>query len=549
MSDEFSNLYAEFLDGTYDCVDRIVLNGYFRLAMSAGGFRSWWSNLRGGDADLDNTHLMRFAGRFSRRVRAYTKRKGIPLIYCKQGQRKEQIAQPHIPSDPKQTGVFCILVGRAPALLWDIQRYKSGRFHIERKSPQPYVNQYAFHIMDPEWGHVIIKLCPHPPFCAQIILNGHEFVARQATKSGLGFTKEGNCFTRVSDVPGLARVADTLSAERSVGRLVQVCERWIYSACLCFALGLQEQRRSGFHYDYSLYQGEYSRNLLFRRGHQMDQVFHGVIDRTRAPLNIHTVKTIFGTKARPRYCRRKPNRSRVEVVVERPTYDLTVFKIHFRRLTVKIYTKGERTLRIEAIAHNTEDLRCGRSIERFPRIIANLKHMVERFLSLLRSIDASFIDLGTLEELPLPSKVGALRIAGIDLNKPRARAVLQAVIALSTQLNGFSVSDLAAKACEIQGGRTEHYGPRQAAYDLKKLRSKALVEKIERTRRYRAAPQGLRSITALLVLREKVIKPLVARAGKRKNGIKPKNRGLIDEHYEQIQIQMQELFRTIGIAC
>ena len=41
-----------------------------------------------------------------------------------------------------------------------------------------YVNHYSFHIIDPEWGHVTIKMSGHPPFGAQIILNGHEYVAR-----------------------------------------------------------------------------------------------------------------------------------------------------------------------------------------------------------------------------------------------------------------------------------------------------------------------------------------------------------------------------------
>jgi hypothetical protein len=31
---------------------------------------------------------------------------------------------------------------------------------------------------------------------------------------------------------------------------------------------------------------EYSRNLLFRSGRQMDQIFQTLIDRTRAPLDL-----------------------------------------------------------------------------------------------------------------------------------------------------------------------------------------------------------------------------------------------------------------------
>jgi hypothetical protein len=78
MADRLSSLYQDLLDGTYDCVDRIVLNAYFRPGHSPGGFRVWWRRLTGSDADLDNAHLMRMAGRFSRRVRASAKAHGIP---------------------------------------------------------------------------------------------------------------------------------------------------------------------------------------------------------------------------------------------------------------------------------------------------------------------------------------------------------------------------------------------------------------------------------------------------------------------------------------
>jgi hypothetical protein len=144
----------------------------------------------------------------------------------------------------------------------------------------PYVNHYSFHILDPDWGHVTIKISGHPPFPAQIIFNGHEYVACQAQKAGIGFTKEGNCFTHIADAAGLAKIADTWSEESAIGRLSQVCERWIYSSCLCFALDWEEQQRSGFRYRYSNYQVEYSRNLLFELGGRMDQVFQTLIDRS-----------------------------------------------------------------------------------------------------------------------------------------------------------------------------------------------------------------------------------------------------------------------------
>jgi hypothetical protein len=43
MMDGLSKLYRDLLRGSYDCVDRIVLNAYFGMAQSPGGFRIWWA--------------------------------------------------------------------------------------------------------------------------------------------------------------------------------------------------------------------------------------------------------------------------------------------------------------------------------------------------------------------------------------------------------------------------------------------------------------------------------------------------------------------------
>jgi hypothetical protein len=63
--------YEALLAGTYHCLDRIVVNAYFRMGHDAGGFRVWWRKLTGSEEMLDNAHLMRMAGRFSRRLRAW----------------------------------------------------------------------------------------------------------------------------------------------------------------------------------------------------------------------------------------------------------------------------------------------------------------------------------------------------------------------------------------------------------------------------------------------------------------------------------------------
>jgi hypothetical protein len=549
MSDEFSNYYSDFLNTTYDCVDRIILNAYFSLGHNPGGFRIWWRNLRGSEDDLTNTHLMRFAGRMSRRIRAFGKSNDIPVVDCHYGDRKHKIAEAYMPKDPDFVGVFLILINRAPGVVWHIQRSENGRIsHIVKRKPLPHVNHYSFHIMDPDWGHITIKICGHPPFGAQIMLNGHEYIARQARKKGIDFIKEGNCFTSITDAYCLSLVADTLCSKNTIGRLRQVCERWIYTSCLCFALDMVEQERSRFHYDYSVYQVEYSRNLLFKKGGELEQIFQGVIDRTRYQLNIKTLRTIFGVKERPS-CIKNRKKPREEVVVERPKYNLTVFKLHFGKFTVKLYTKGECVLRVEVIVHNARVFSFGRSLIKFPQVVSTLKGILNRFLNQLNCIDCSCISDGTLEELPLPSQVGKVRVGGIDINKPRIKSVIDVLIELSMFPQGFSSSDLATRISAKTGFDNRNYSSRNAAYDLKKFRAKSLVNKIEKSRRYRVSPEGLKTMVALVTLAEKVIKPVLAGAVTTKRGPKRKMHIPSDIHYQNLKLEMKSLFKTIGIAA
>ena len=155
------------------------------MGHSPGGFRVWWRRWHGdSDEQLDNAHLMRLAGRFARRLRASAQAHGIPVIDCKAGERKHRIAEEYLAEHPAvRVGVFLILVSRSPALVWKVDRSAKGVIHHLEKTRQ-FVNHYSFHIIDPTWGHVTIKISGHPPFGAQVILNGHEYVACRRARSG-----------------------------------------------------------------------------------------------------------------------------------------------------------------------------------------------------------------------------------------------------------------------------------------------------------------------------------------------------------------------------
>lgn len=93
------------------------------------------------------------------------------------------------------------------------------------------------------------------------------------------------------------------------------------------------------------------------------------------------------------------------------------------------------------------------------------------------------------------------------------------------------------------------YGARRAAYDLKKLRGKQIVLRIGQTARYLPLPQGLRAMAALVILRDKAIKPLLAAVQPLRPSRRSQNPTALDAHYATLRTTMQGVFHELGLAA
>ena len=89
--------------------------------------------------------------------------------------------------------------------------------------------------------------------------------------------------------------------------------------------------------------------------------------------------------------------------------------------------------------------------------------MVDRFGTALDCVDVGFLPDRTLDLLPLSAQIGRTRVGGVDLNKPRIRAALAAVLALSASPAGFTVADLTGKLHAMTGQtpQTRQLDPRR----------------------------------------------------------------------------------------
>ena len=233
----------------------------------------------------------------------------------------------------------------------------------------------------------------------------------------------------------------------------------------------------------------------------------------------------------------------IEAAIETPTYDLTVFKLHFGRLTGKAYTKGERVLRFDAIARNTAELRCGKMIDKFAEIVTRLAGIAERFATALDCVDTGFIRDAILDGLPTGVRLGATRI-GVSPSTNPGCATRCVARALAPAPNGFTVAEFTAKVHARTGHDHIGYSLRQATYGLRKLRGKRL-DKPGRTRRYHVPPLAHHRRPAHPA--RPAHRPDPRRGAQPRIGHKPAHWARVDRDYERIRLDMQTLFNDLAI--
>ena len=106
--------------------------------------------------------------------------------------------------------------------------------------------------------------------------------------------------------------------------------------------------------------------------------------------------------------------------------------------------------------------------------------------------------------------------------------------------DSFSTTEVHADTAEALGRSTNDYTLAPLRYDLSKLRAKGLVERLDKSRRYRLTADGYRICVVYLKLFEKLYAPLTSGI------LKPltHDRRLVDSRTSQLD----KLYRAVVIA-
>jgi hypothetical protein len=483
-------------------VDRIGVRGYIPGLQYEGGLVKFLLN-RGGfipsPALLNRNHE-----RLVSELEALEASTGVPVVRFKRGQSKEDIARPY-QDEAKVTGrPGLVLVGKAQ------ERASSWRgfvddTHVAHRASHPHIawrrqssmpDHWYFYFFDPEWGPAFIKVSTYAPYPLWCCANGHEWAKCQLTKAGIGFEALDNGLRSVEDPAAAHRICARLGAGHLRGLLARMM------AVIPDPVDAHD-RRAGFDWSFSIAQLEVSDTAVFDQPRRARAWFEAAIgdhlDLGRPELVSLVVdrKVVSGAKCKT------PGRFATEVITRDVAPQL---QIHYKSSKAKAYLKEGRALRVETTVNNAEDFALHKTLtaENWTALRRAGAATNARFLAALGEGRPGFPDPATLESLVLPSVHDGQRAPALRFGDPRTMALLGSVAAFAHVIGGLTNKSLRT---QMAAHWREDYSSAQASYDLRRLRLKGLIERIDGTNTYRVTAYGLRIGAFFTQLASRVIVP------------------------------------------
>jgi hypothetical protein len=357
-------------------------------------------------------------------------------------------------------------------------------------------DHWYFYFADEQWGPTSLRLCTYAPYPLWANANGHEWAKRQLARAGIDFQALDNGLRAVDDPAAAHRICARLGA----GHVRDLLRRMM--AVMPDPLTVDD-RRAGFDWAFSVAQLEISDTAVFDAPRRARAWFEAAITRHLDLGRPEKVSLVVDRKVRSGGKKKTPGRFATEVITRDVTPHL---QIHYKSSKAKAYLKEGRALRVETTVNNANDFDVHKTLN--ADNWRALRHVGAdtntRFLAALGEGQPGLPDPATLESVVLPSVHNGQRAPGLRFGDPRTMALLAAVTSFAHVIGGLTNKGLRAQMTTLW---QSDYTPAQATYDLRRLRLKGFIERIEHTNIYRVTHHGLRIAAFLTQLAARVVVP------------------------------------------
>ena len=496
---------AEALEGhvtlDIECFDRMVFNAYVPLLQSGGGVVTFLRDHRGNP--IPSPALFGPIGEsFRAAVRRFAEDNEVPLIAFRSRQDKLATVRPHLDAaaETEREGVIAIGVAQERRSVWMgsvDHRSPAGIPHYGFRRVERRITVFYFYLFDREWGPASIQISSYAPYAAQLWCNGHERAKRQLLRAGIAFEPLRNGFRSCADPTALQQICDAIGPA-DVERLFR---RWMARIPVPLS---QVDRDAGYDWTLSMRQIEFSRTLVLDRPAQGRTFFAEVARESLGLGGQAEIGFLFGRRIMRRGRRPTPGRFQTDIQLRGVDPRISIF---YRSSRIKEYLKEGRALRIETVCNDPADLGVLRRLGHLGELREQARALNRRMLAFQRASSAPTLATSHFDEVALPDMRAGQRTVALRYGDPRVVALLGALSHTLPQLMPFANADLRAIVEQLL---LRPYRSSQMSYDLRRLRAKGLIRRLEHSHRYVTTDKG--TAIALLFTKsyERFVHPLLA---------------------------------------
>lgn len=480
MTPNIHTIIRNHVSLSISCIDRLYVNGYLPKLQTSGQLCYFLRDHLGFPIPSPVLfHQLR--QRFLAAVDRFVQAEKVPLVQFQRGERKDDVAASYRARFKKPEGVAFVGVAQERCRSFKARKLtgRGGRVDFQFSRQPVCVNQYYFYLQDRDWGPAFLKIGSYLPYPVKLCLNGHEWVKQQLRRERIRYESLDNGFLSCRDPERLQRLCDQLGPDD----IRRFFSKW--SRLLPWPL-TEKDRRAGYQHKLSLWQLEVSLTDVFDAPVQGRHFFEEVIRENIDLGRPDRVSLLFPLR---RHSNTPPplHGYRTRVITEGVNPSL---HIEYKRSHVKQYFKENRALRTETTINNPADFYVAKSIDSLDHLRTIGRYVNRRLLEMERIAQNCTLTQHALDRLQAPTIEAGQRVPALRFGDTRVMAMLHALCRFSHLPRGFRNASLREQLAKLLG--RPDYSRGQMTYDLRRLRLKGLISRIEGTHRYLLTSYGLR---------------------------------------------------------
>lgn len=495
--------YHDEIVGVLSCWDRVVIRGTLVGLCYAAGMTSYLNaqNIRIFD-------YPRFAQPLRDQVRANAEKlaakAGVEIEFMrKSSSRKEARIKEVLKQRGEHPGLVHILSAMEACPSYRPWHDKQTHETFLKPSSGKCLHYY-FYFIDEQLGLCYLRVPTWCPFGLQFYFNGHNWLARQLDKAGIGYKLLDNAFVQIDDFDAAQKIADGLD----IRKLQRALDRFAKRYC-----PVVRQFAAGYHW--SLMQVEYATDIVFRRQRDLAPLYETITRTAVHAVKAEHVATFLGRKLNGNYKDELGNDFSTRI-------EGTRIRHHMGPASIKMYDKFGLVLRIETTANNVSFFKHHRKVEQRDGTtvykLAPLKKSIyslgdlrqlliaanRRYLDFISALDDPSEGNKLLDKI-CENKIDKQRTyKGFNFFAAQDQRVFEILLRGEHNIHGLRNADL-RRRLPLNAGQVSRL--------LKRLRVHGLIKRVGRTYKYYVTALGRLALLAGLQIRETFLPQMLTANG------------------------------------